>query len=133
MANPLTKSEVTALLGRSLSKIETANFTLYLNIAKMRLTDLLCYDFTKNGDVPVVIPDDLGLVWARFFDGFSKEQKVDNSVASKRVEDFQIAFREDYSPIAELLSQNQATIAKYSKCVSSIRHGRTIFDAGGLR
>jgi Zn/Cd-binding protein ZinT len=42
----LDETEVSSLLGRALSAYETDNFDLYLNIATVRLEELLCVDLT---------------------------------------------------------------------------------------
>ena len=136
MAYTLTQDEVSALLGRPLTPTETTNFDLYLDIAKLRLNDLVCFDITdpsKYDEGVTELPNDLALVWARLFGGISAEsaQQQNGGVTSKRVEDFQISYREGYDPLADLISTNAATIAKYSKCSSGIRHGQTIFDGGG--
>ena len=130
MNNPLTQEQVTQLLGRSLSTTETTNFDLYLNIAKLRLEDLTCLKIDELAEMP----DDLALVWARFFGVMSAEatEMQSSGVASKRVEDFQIAYRDDHSVLLDLIDRNGAIIAKYSACGSGIRHGRTIFDSGGF-
>ena len=124
----LSKDQVTALLGRVLSPTEETNFNLYLDISKLRLNDLLCFDVAGLED----LPNDLALVWARFFDGVTKENSTEaGNVASKRVEDFQITFRETSSTVMrDIVAANQATLAKYSQCVSHIRHGETIYDRG---
>ncbi len=121
MAN-LTKEKVTALLGRPLSTVEDSNFNLYLNIAKLRLEDITCSSFDDMSE----LPDDLALVWARFFGGVVEENQSGGNIASKKVEDFQITYRESNSVMADLMNQNAATIAKYSQCAGAIRHGETI-------
>jgi len=129
MNNPLQQTDVVALLGRTLSQTETINFDLYLNIAKLRVNDLICDDI----GVLDPLPNDLALVWARFFGGMAAEsaEMAAGGVASKRVEDFQISYRDGHSVLADLIDKNGAILAKYSKCGSGIRHGRTIFDFGG--
>lgn len=44
----LTKEQIAKLLNRPLSEEETANYSLYLNIATERLEDMLCLNFTKE-------------------------------------------------------------------------------------
>lgn len=44
----LTEAEMVKLLGRSLTTLETTNFTLYLDIATQRLSELLCMDFSTT-------------------------------------------------------------------------------------
>ena len=129
MNNPLTQEDVVALLGRSLSTAEKTNFDLYLEIARLRLNDLLCSDI-DNIDP---LPKDLALVWARFFSALNAEavEMQSSGVASKRVEDFYITYQEGHSVWEDLIDKNGSIIAKYSICGTGIRHGRTIFDFGG--
>lgn len=135
MANTINEAKVAALLSRPLTATEITNFDLYLDIAKLRLNYEVCFDITdltQYGEGVTEIPNDLALVWARFFGGISAEasQQKNGGVASKRVEDFQVAYRDGYDPLSELINLNSTTIAKYSKCSSGVRHGRTIFDEG---
>lgn len=121
----IDQKTVAALVGRSLSKTESDNFDLYLNIAVTRVSDLICDDLTKMEE----IPDDLKLVVARFFDALTKEQKLEADVESKKVEDFSITYREGYLPAEEVMNLCRATLAKYSKCnaADGIIHGGTIY------
>lgn len=121
----LTETKVVALLGRPLSEIEHTNFELYLNIAKLRLNDLICDDLDDMKD----LPDDLALVWARLFGVIELEQNSAGGVTQKRVEDFSISYDTEFEPLADVIDQNSTTIMKYSKC-GGIRHGRTIYDDG---
>lgn len=124
----ITKEKVSSLLGRPLTSEETTNFDIWLNIAELRLSDLIC------GDVTLIdpLPNDLALVLARLFDGITKENNsVTGNIKSKRVEDFQITYREDSNDVySEIVNANSATIGKYSECGSGIRHGKTIYDDG---
>ena len=63
----LTSDEVEALLGRSLTSVESANFDLYLEIAEIRIEDILC---TSLDDLLTTLgvdalPTDLQLVVAQ--------------------------------------------------------------------
>ena len=122
--NTISQDEVAALLGRSLTPTEDKNFSLYIDIAKLRLNDLLCTDVSKINP----LPSDLKLVWARFFGALSAEsaEMQSNGIQQKRVEDFYITYRDSDGAMADLLDKNGAIIAKYAQCGSGIRHGRTI-------
>lgn len=123
MATQITQQDVEALLGRSLTTVESANFNMYLSLAETRVGDLICNDITKME----TIPDDLKLVVARFFDALSKEQGLQGDVQSKRVEDFSVSYREDYRPVDEVIKLCRDILAKYSNCSDGIMHGRTIY------
>jgi hypothetical protein len=120
----LDQTKVERLLGRPLSKTESSNYKMYLNIAKIRLSDLLCDDIAELDE----LPDDLALVWARFFAVISDEQQYDGAISQKRVEDFYITYQEGHDPLSEVMRTNAAIISKYSKCSTGIRHGGTIYD-----
>lgn len=71
------------------------------------------------------VPPDLQSVLAGLFDLISKKNKIDPTIASKRVEDFQISFRADVDIDADFESKNSVTISKYSLCnIPNIKHGR---------
>ncbi len=133
----LTQDEVKALLGRSLTQVETENFNIYLELAQSRLNDQICCDITKVIEIPM----DLKLVLARMFNVITQEQdqQANSNIASKKVEDFQINYRDTSTTnlMGTLVTQNQAILAKYSKCkVTNIRHGETVlggdnYDCGG--
>lgn len=123
MATQITQQDVEALLGRSLTTVESTNFNMYLSLAETRVGDLICNDITKME----TIPDDLKLVIARFFDALSKEQGLQGDVQSKRVEDFSVSYRDGYNPFEEAISQCRDILVKYSQCSSGIIHGKTIF------
>lgn len=131
--NTLIEEQVAALLGRSLTDTETINFDLYLDIAKLRLENLVCFDFTAKAELDP-LPSDLSLVWARIFGILATENQggevADRNVESKRIEDFAVTFKdgERSSVFAEIVRLNQPTISKYSRCSSPIRHGKTIYD-----
>lgn len=116
----LKSDTVEALLGRPLSRTETDNFELYAEIAEQRLNGELLRNI---GDMDPV-PAELKLVLARFFGVIAAENSSSGAIASKRVEDFYITFREGYKPMDEVIAQNASIIAKYRQPV--IRHGRTI-------
>ena len=127
MTPRISKETMAALLGRSLSSLEDTNYSLYLNIAFLRLDDLLC----QTVEELETIPEDLQLLIARMFDCIVKEQSAsnDSGVASKKVEDFSITFKDvAESPLDSLLKLNINLIAKYSKCQAEIRSGRTSDD-----
>ena len=186
----LTKSEVSKLLGRSLSSLEDQNFDTYIKIATERLEDLLCmkicgddsarvyqtrkgyrtlfvdpfkdiisitvdgdevtdyvkklnesysgswynsieFDDRMTGKLVTVdadwgftkVPTDLALLLSKLFAQGSVEQKSDNQVKSKKIEDFTVTYK-DGSTFDEFVSVNQATVDKYSLChVGRIEHG----------
>lgn len=126
MTTPLiTASETAALLGRSLTVVETDNFDLYLKIATLRLEDLLC--------ITLVAPlaEDLQLLLARCFGVIASEQNAAANIGvdTKRVEDFSVSFNADAdTPMAAFVSQNNSTIAKYSECQARVRTGETHGD-----
>lgn len=122
----IESSQVSALIGRSLTNIETRNFNLYEEIAEMKLSDLLCRPLTEVADEEGKLPADLLLVLARLFGTIKEENSVEHGVKSKQVEDFRIELREtEDSIMAETIANNGATILKYANC-GGIRHGRTI-------
>lgn len=119
----ISQEEVTALLGRSLSKIEKDNFSTYLKIAQERLEDLLCFTFSKP------LPSELALLLARCFATITEEQTLTSQrgVKSKKVEDFSITFDENPdAPMNVFVKQNSVALEKYSKCQAEIRHGKVI-------
>lgn len=124
----LNEDKVTALLGRSLSKIEEDNFELYYQIAVTRLEDLICRPLTDVLEELAAedLPIDLKLVLARLFGCLSAENSSEYGVQSKKVEDFNISYNTDINKVYALTVQaNSTTIMKYSKCCS-IRSGRTL-------
>ena len=122
----ITQDDLVALLGRPLSKIEVDNFGLYLEIAILRLMDLLCLkDVSELDDMPA----DLMLVLARIFGVLSAEssEMAANGISQRRVEDFYITYDNNADDAyTNVVNKNSAITAKYSKCGSGIRHGRTI-------
>lgn len=123
MATPIiSQDEMSAYLGRALSTTETTNYQLYLGLAQTRLEDLLC------DELILPLAADLALVLARCFAVIAQEQEssANLGVASKKVEDFSISYKsdDDETPMVSFVTQNQATIDKYSRCTGPIRSGR---------
>lgn len=120
----LSQDEVVALLGRPLSEIEAKNFNIYFEIADFKLKDLLCLS-----NLPNPIPTDLKMLLAKMFGCVKATQDFEhnNGVESKRVEDFSINYTADKkSPMSLVLSNESATLLKYSQCSSGIMHGKTM-------
>ena len=115
----ISKETMAALIGRPLTTIEDTNYSLYLNIAKLRLEDLLCLTIT------IPLAADLQLLLARCFDVISKEtnSNADFGVQTKKVEDFSITYEKDADAMVSFVNQNQAIIAKYSECQADFRVG----------
>lgn len=126
---PITKTTMEALLGRSLTTIEDDNYATYLELATVRILDLLCLE-----ELPTPLQIDLQLLLARCFAIISTEQALENNgykeVESKKVEDFSVTYSKDgleEAPMSKFVRVNMATIAKYSKCQSKILHGRICY------
>lgn len=120
----LSQDEVVALLGRPLSEVEVKNFNIYFEIADLKLKDLLCLS-----NLPNPIPADLKMLLAKMFGSIKATQDLEhnNGVESKRVEDFSINYTADKkSPMSLVLSNESATLLKYSQCSSGIMHGKTM-------
>lgn len=118
----ISETELVALLGRPLSETESANLELYLQIAVLRLDDLLCIKLEDMAELPA----DLELLIARCFATIVAEQTATAShgVERKQVEDFSITFdAEADSPMVAFVAQNSATIDKYGMCQGPIRSG----------
>lgn len=118
----ISKKEVAALLGRSLTAVEKTNFSLYLQVAILRLDDLLCIKLEKMAELPA----DLKLLLARCFATIVSEQVSSEAhgISTKKVEDFSISFDVDAdSPMVAFVQQNSATIDKYGMCQGPIRSG----------
>lgn len=81
-------------------------------------------------------PADLQVLLARLFAQGSTEQKSDNQVKSKKIEDFSVTFK-DGATYDEFVLANAAIIDKYSHCnVGAIRNGsvnRSYDDLRSLR
>lgn len=125
MATLLTKQQTEALIGRSLTTVESTNFDLYLKIAIARLEDLLCTTLTSPLD-PV-----MQLLLARCFGAISLEQNAtaDANITSKKVEDFSVTYGDkDGSPMEAFVKQNANDLEHYSECQAKIRQGKVCHD-----
>lgn len=125
----ITQEQVSALLGRSLTTVEVANFNLYLKIAVERLEDLLCLTLTSP------LPEGLQLLLARCFATIVLEQHqtASNGVKSKKVEDFSITYDENaMEPMEAFVEQNKNALEQYSECQAMIRQGK-VCDGNRIR
>lgn len=52
----MTKEQISALLGRPLSSTEDENFSLYLDLAKTRISDMLCFNIDGSVDELAFVP-----------------------------------------------------------------------------
>lgn len=69
------------------------------------------------------LPVDLQLLLAKLFAQGSVEQRSDNQVKSKKIEDFTVTYK-DGTTFDEFVSANQHVISKYSLCnVGDVQHG----------
>lgn len=69
------------------------------------------------------LPADLQVFLARLFAQGSVEQTVDNTIKSKKIEDFTVTFK-DSATFDEFVLANSTTVDKYSQCSEGqIRHG----------
>lgn len=121
----ISQETMAALLGRSLSTIEVNNYLLYLDIAILRLNDLLCIQIEGMENIPA----DLQLLLARCFTTVTMEQEAtsNHGINRKQVEDFSISYFEDASsPMVDFVKQNGPTIDKYGQCQARIRSGKVI-------
>ena len=83
----MTESQVSALLGRSLSSYETTNFDLYLEIARQTLEGLICSTITgivDSADLDTIVYDSRKGYSTVFTDVFTEvyEVKVDGVVTT---------------------------------------------------
>lgn len=125
----LTKQQIEALLGRSLSEVENTNFTTYLNIAQARLEDLLCTTLTNP------LEPAMQLLLARCFGVITLEQQAtaDTNVTSKKVEDFSVTYGDkDGSPMEAFVRQNANELEHYSECQARVRQGK-VCNYDGIR
>ena len=125
MATLLSKAQVEALIGRSLTTVESTNYDLYLKIAIARLEDLLCTTLTSPLD-PV-----MQLLLARCFGAISLEQNAtaDTNVTSKKVEDFSVTYGDkNVSPMEAFVTQNANELEHYSECQAKIRQGKVCHE-----
>lgn len=123
----ISQEQMAALLGRPLATAETENYDLYLQIALLRLNDLLCIKIEEMASIPA----DLQLLIARCFATITQEQSMaaNHGINKKQVEDFSISYEADpSSPMVLFVDQNSATIEKYGACQGSIRSGKVICD-----
>lgn len=123
----LSKEQVSALLGRSLSTIENNNFDLYLDIAIERLEDLLCITLTNP------LEAGLQLLLARCFGVIASEQAVASqlNVKEKKVEDFSITYEDKATePMEAFVSMNDGLLEKYSECQARPRQGKVCHGHG---
>lgn len=121
----LTKQQIAALLGRSLSTVENTNFDTYLKIAIARLEDLLCTTLTSPLD-PV-----MQLLLARCFGVISTEQAqaANVGITSKKVEDFSVTYGDkDGAPMEAFVKQNANELERFSECQAKIRQGKVCHD-----
>lgn len=117
----ISKENMAKLLGRSLSTTEDNDYELYLDIAIMRLEDLLCLK-----SLPDELPVDMQLLVARCFGVIATEQSVDGeNIKEKRVEDFSISYdtNSQDTPMSKFVKMNISIIAKYSQCQGKIKSG----------
>lgn len=121
----ITKQEIEALLGRTLSTVESTNFTTYLNISQARLEDLLCTTLTYP------LEPTMQLLLARCFGVITLEQQAtaDTNITSKKVEDFSVTYGDkDGSPMEAFVAQNANELEHYSECQAKIRQGKVCND-----
>lgn len=94
--------------------------------------NIIEFDTVRRGQKIVVdadwgfgsCPTDLQLVLAKLFDQGSVEQLTDNTVQSKKIEDFTVTYK-DGATFDEWILANQSIVDKYSHCNQGyIRHGR---------
>lgn len=128
----ISKNTMQALLGRSLTTEEDTNYSTYLDLATLRIKDILCLE-----ELPDPLEIDLQLLIARCFDLIGQEQFYAQNnyqeVESKKVEDFTLTYannyyKQDEMPMSKFVKINLATILKYSKCQSSkVLHGELCY------
>lgn len=121
----LTKQEIEALLGRTLSTVEDTNFDTYLKIARARLEDVLCTTLTTP------LEPTLQLLLARCFAVITQEQSqtANAGITSKKVEDFSITYGDkEASPMEDFVKQNANELEQYSECQAKIRQGKVCHD-----
>ncbi len=126
MTTLLTTSECEALIGRELDKNEVQNFGLFLNVATLRLNNLLGRDIAE-----ITAPEDLTLIellTARMVAVISDEQAQAQTrgIVAKAVEDFKIEYdKAANTPFAEYVHQNEDLLKKYTAATGEMRAGRT--------
>lgn len=125
----ITKEKMGSLLGRALTKVESANYSTYFNIAQERLEDLLCIELKSP------LAPGLELLLARCFAtiGQEQEQAKRSGIKSKKIEDYSVSYDDNAtSPMEAFVKQNDAALEKYSECQASIRHGK-VCNGNGIR
>lgn len=126
MTITLTTTECEALIGRELDKNEVQNLDLFLNVATLRLNNLLGRDIAE-----ISAPEDLTLVKlliARLVAVIPDEQAEAQArgVLAKSVEDFKIEYdKSANTPFAEYVRQNEDLLKKYAAATGEMRAGRT--------
>lgn len=124
MEGGLNIDNIQILLGRKLTPAEFEGFDVYLGIAITKLCDVLCLETLPNP-----LPCDLAQVLAGFFAAVASSQLEPNNIERKRVEDFEVTYRESQdSAMASIVKKNLGVIAKYSACKQdgAILHGKTL-------
>lgn len=93
--------------------------------------NIIQFDTKRTGQLITVdaewgfktLPSDLQLLLAKLFAQGTIEQTSDNTIKSKKIEDFTVTFK-DGATYDEFVTVNSATIQKYSQCnEGAIRHG----------
>lgn len=124
----LPQDTCAALLGRSLTTLETENYGLYLSIATERLEDILCVTLT----LPLTAT--MQLLLARLVDVSSAEMSENITdaksygLASKKVENFSLTYgnsrnAETESPLEGFIHKNRDLLIKLCKCAGSVIQG----------
>jgi len=99
------------------------------------------FDTRRSGQKIVVdadwgfnpLPTDLQLLLAQLFNQGSVEQTADNTVKSKKIEDFTVTYK-DGATYDEFITANSSTINRYSQCHQGIiRHGAVAWGYDDLR
>lgn len=119
----ISQEEMAGLLGRPLDEVEQANYDLYLEIALLRLDDLLCIKIEEMSPIPA----DLKLVIARCFAVIKEEQgfSARRGIDKKQIEDFSISYQSDTAdPMVAFVQQNGKIIDKYGNCQGRLRSGK---------
>ena len=124
MDGGLSKENIQVLLGRDLTPTEFKGFDVYLAIAVKRLADVLCLETLPNP-----LPCDLAQVLAGFFGVVAKSQiSSDGAIERKKVEDFEITYKDAENGFSAIVRANLGVLAKYSACGDAILHGETLID-----
>lgn len=121
----IIKEEMAKLLGRSLSEVEDTNYELYLEIAIVRIKDLLCL-----AELPDDMQIDLKLLLARLFAVIVVENSTTlDNVEQKSVEDFSVRYDKSSkeTPMSRFVQINLSAIGKYSQCQAKVRSGEICY------